>query len=89
MTTARHLSRRAPRKTRGFAWARIAGEAVVTYRLTRGDMRGQLHMEQRQFPVTCQRAVIARVVNAARHRLRDTVDDVCLRQLGVLEGAAA
>lgn len=79
----RHMARKAPRKTRGFAWGRLSGDEVVVYRLTRGDVHGRLFLEQRAFSLGCERSVIARVVNAARHRLRDTVDDVILRQLGV------
>lgn len=79
----RHLGRKAPRKTRGFAWGRLAGESWVAYNLTRGDVGGRLYLERRTFPIDTDRRVIAHVVNKARHRLRDTVDDVILRQLGV------
>lgn len=79
----RHLQRKPPRKTRGFAWARLVDDQGVTYRLTRGDERGRLYAEQRAFSKECDRAMIARVVCTARHRLRDTVDEVVLRQLGI------
>lgn len=80
---ARHLQRRPPRKTRGFAWARLVDDEGVVYRLTRADESGRLHMEQRGFSKACERAVIARVVCTARNRLRDTVDEIVLRQLGL------
>lgn len=81
----RHMVRRAPKKTRGFAWTRIVSDHSVTYRLTRGDANGCLHAEQRMFAAESDRRDIARAINAARHRLRDTVDELSLQQLGVLE----
>lgn len=86
---ARHLVRKTPRKTRGFSWSRLPDDQAVTYRLTRADVRGRLYAEQRRFPRDCSRGVIARVVLNARHRLRDTVDEISLRQLGVIEGETA
>lgn len=82
---ARHLSRKPPRKTRGFSWARLVDDHGVTYRLTRGDVRGRLYAEQRLFGKTCERSVIASVIRSARRRLLDTVDEISLKQLGVTE----
>lgn len=82
---ARHLSRKPPRKTRGFSWARIPHDdlGVVDYRLTRGDAIGALHHAMRTFRVDTSRSEIARLVWAMRIRLRDAVDDLTLQQLGV------
>lgn len=82
---ARHMRRKAPRKTRGFSWARLpdAGRELVTWRLHRGDATGRLYSEMRTFPASHQRPAIARALRAARHQLRDRVDEISLRQLGV------
>ena len=59
--TARHFQRKAPRKTRGFAWARVPDRHgdLVTYRLSRGDARNALHCEQQTFTVRAPRDYIA------------------------------
>lgn len=82
----RHLQRKSPRKTRGFAWARVPenDHGIVTYRLTRGDARNVLHYEQRSFDATACRSDIARSLWLARIRLRDRVDELSLQQLGVI-----
>ena len=85
MQANRHLQRKAPRKTRGFAWARIvdAELGVVTYRLSRSDEQRVLHTDMRTFRIDTHRSDIARAVWAMRIRLRDKVDEIVLRQLGV------
>lgn len=84
----RHLQRKPPRKTRGFAWARVPenDHGIVTYRLSRGDARNVLHYEQRSFDTMACRSDIARSLWIARIHLRDRVDELSLRQLGVIEG---
>lgn len=81
----RHWQRKAPRKTRGFSWARIPNLdlGVVDYRLTRGDETKALHHECRSFRVDTPRAEIARVLWWMRIRLREKVDAIVLQQLGV------
>lgn len=85
MNELRHLRRKAPRKTRGFAWARLHDEqrGRVTWRLTRGDVAGKLYLEARTFHADELRSCIAHELRLARNRLRDTVDKVSLQQLGV------
>lgn len=81
-----HLRRKAPRKTRGFAWARIPNDdrGFVTWRLTRRDVEGKLYCVDAVHSKGTPRGKIARDLWRQRQVFRDTVDDVSLRQLGVL-----
>ena len=81
----RHWNRKPPRKTRRFSWARVPNTelGIVDYRLMRGDEVGALHHEMRTFRVDTARSDIARLVWAMRIRLRERVDEICFRQLGV------
>lgn len=80
------LTRRMPTKRDGFSWARIPQDSGgVLYRLYRRDMRGVLHVELLPFSSDweCCRCVVARRLREARHRLRDTVDDIDLEIMGL------
>lgn len=68
-----------------FSWGRVLGDnGSVTYRLFRRDIRGALHVEMKRFsPDDFERADIALALNAMRHVLRNRVDELDLKFLGV------
>lgn len=68
-----------------FSYARIpqAGGGVV-YRLFRRDMNRVLHAELLPFHRDCTRQLIAETLRVARHRLRNTVDEIDLELMGVV-----
>ena len=86
----RHRRGRAPKKTAGFSWGRVVGDSSVTYRLFRRDQRGALHyfMQSYSFDELANdpriRVRIAHEINRARHALRDQVDELDLRLMGVM-----
>ena len=57
----------------------------VVYRLFRRDMRRALHAELCNFHSDCTRQLIAKTLRAARHRLRNTVDEIDLQIMGVTQ----
>ena len=78
------LAHRPPKKSDGFSWARVpTASGGVTYRLYRCDMKGALHAEVLRFPAGESRQQIQAVLRTARHKLRDSVDDIDLHFLGV------
>jgi hypothetical protein len=85
-----HLRGRAPKKTGGFCWGRVACNGSVTYRLFRRDQRGAMHYFIRTYTAAelgrglNMRLVIATELNRARHALRDQVDTVDLALMGVV-----
>ncbi|HEL4296663.1 TPA: hypothetical protein UM674_000592 [Stenotrophomonas maltophilia] len=89
---SRHIARRAPKETLGFAWGRFPTNdgSAVTWRLYRRDHRRALHMHAETFFAHEDRAVIAGRLRRARRSLRDKVDDIDLVAMGVtdLEQAA-
>lgn len=84
-----HLTRRTPTRNGGFSWGRFtrdqgrAQPPAVTYRLFRRDHRGLLHMHELGYGNGEPRVRIAREVRAARHKLRDRVDEIDLAAMGV------
>ena len=84
---ARHLTRRAPKKTGGFSFGRFPSECgtYVTFRLFRRDHRGALHMEARTFFTSADPTYIAKVLRHAKRQLRDRVDEI---DLAAMEQAA-
>lgn len=68
-----------------FSWGRVPSLAGgVTYRLFRRDVKGALHVEMKRFePGHFERSDIAPVLNAMRHALRDRVDELDLKFMGV------
>ncbi|SDY08248.1 hypothetical protein [Lysobacter enzymogenes] len=89
--SARHLTeRREPAKGRRFAWGRIpaAGdgefERFTTWHLFRRSETRRLHGTQVSAGHHLTRAQIAVLLREARNGLRDYVDDLDLRHLGVL-----
>lgn len=81
---SRPFTRKLPAHCGSFSYARIpqAG-GVVVYRLFRRDMRRALHVEICKFTPNVWRPTMARVLRAARHRLRNTVDEIDLQIMGV------
>ncbi|UGB46952.1 hypothetical protein LQ772_06585 [Frateuria edaphi] len=78
------VSRRSPARRDGFCWARIPqSNGTVLYRLYRRDQRNAVHAVLRNFPGDAARHDIARELKAARHQLRNTVDEIDLVLLGV------
>jgi len=84
--TDRHLTRKPPAPRGSFSYARIPllGGGVA-YRLFRRDQRRVLHAELLPFHPDCDRRTIARDLHAARHRLRNTVDEIDLEIMGVTQ----
>jgi hypothetical protein len=86
--TTRHHDNRRPKRNGGFSWGRFPMQTAgatsgVEWRLFRRDHTGALHFECRYFDIGEDRQRIASVVRAARHRLRDTVDEIDLQAMGV------
>jgi hypothetical protein len=73
---------RQPRNRNGFCWVRVIRDGAITYRLFRRDLRGVTHYEFHTFR-TEPRQVVACTLMEARHRLRNLVDDIDLKLLGV------
>ena len=82
---SRHIARRAPKETLGFAWGRFPTNdgSAVTWRLYRRDHRRALHMHVLTFFSHEDRAVIAGHLRRARRCLREKVDDIDLVAMGV------
>jgi hypothetical protein len=84
MATKTLKSRKLPQHRGVFSYARIPTDGGgVVYRLFRRDMKRVLHCEMRVFHPDYPRAARARDLNKARHQLRDLVDDIDLKLLGV------
>ncbi|WP_045769512.1 hypothetical protein [Xanthomonas albilineans] len=80
----RHLTRRAPQRNGGFSWGRVLpDDNTVTYRLFRRDHSGALHISQLTFDAQTSRRAIANDLRRARHKLRDSVDEIDLVAMGV------
>lgn len=80
----RHRTPRQPKKTRGFSWGRsVSADGLVTWRLFRRDQRGALHMKLIVPRIEWSLTTTAEEINRARHALRDQVDEVDLRIMGV------
>lgn len=84
-----HQIRRTPTRNGGFSWGRFVRDQgpwlppVVTYRLFRRDHRGLLHMHELGYQKGESRQRIAADVRAARHKLRDRVDEIDLAAMGI------
>lgn len=81
---SRHIERRAPKETQGFAWGRFptVDGSAITWRLYRRDHRRALHMHVLTFFAHDDRAVIAASLRRARRCLRDKVDNIDLVAMG-------
>ncbi len=81
---SRHIERRAPKETQGFAWGRFptVDGSAITWRLYRRDHRRALHMHVLTFFAHDDRALIAGHLRRARRYLRDKVDDIDLAAVG-------
>ncbi|RIA19236.1 hypothetical protein DFO63_4360 [Stenotrophomonas sp. AG209] len=82
---SRHIARRAPKETVGFAWGRFPtmDGSAITWRLYRRDHRRALHMHTETFFAHEDRAVIAGCLRRARRSLREKMDDIDLVAMGV------
>lgn len=82
---SRHIERRAPKETLGFAWGRFPtfGGSAITWRLYRRGHRRALHMHVLTFFAHDDRVVIAGHLRRARRYLRDKVDEIDLQAMGV------
>lgn len=79
------FTRRAPGKGHGLTWARfptVDGSAVI-YRLWRRDHNRKPHQVEKQFHTDAEPAHIARVLRQAKRQLRDDVDHIDLKAMGV------
>lgn len=85
MIASRPFTRKLPAHRGTFSYARIPTEAGgVMYRLFRRDQRRVLHAELLPFHPSCTRQLIAETLRVARHRLRNTVDEIDLEIMGVV-----
>ena len=79
-------TRKLPAHRSTFSYARIPTDGGgVTYRLFRRDMRRALHAELCPFHSDCDRRLIAQQLRTARRRLRETVDEIDLEIMGVMQ----
>lgn len=81
----RHLTRKLPGHHGKFSYARIPHpeSSGVTYRLFRRDDSGRLHYLAWNFKRDCPIRQAAEDLNIARHQLRDLVDGIDLKLMGV------
>ncbi len=81
---SRHIARRAPKETLGFAWGRFptTDGSAVTWRLYRRDHRRALHMHVLTFFAHDDRAVIAGHLRRARRYLREILAEARLEARG-------
>ena len=82
---ARHLTRRAPKKTGGFSFGRFPSECgtYVTFRVFRRDHTGRLHVASRQFFRDDSAAEVAAHLWRARILQREFVDSLQLQAWGI------
>lgn len=82
---SRHLQYRRPNETQGFAWGRVLTDDanLVTYRLFRRDHKNALHSHAVSVFSHTERKVLAGQLRRARRHLRDLVDEIDLRAMGV------
>jgi hypothetical protein len=81
----RHHQPRQPKKTAGFSWGRsIAADGSTIWRLFRRDQRGSLHWRQLIPNQEWSLSKTATELNRARHLLRDQVDEIDLKLMGVI-----
>lgn len=80
----RAITRKLPLHRGVFSYSRIPTDGGgVMFRLFRRDMRRVLHAESLPFHPDCTRKLIADTLRKARRRLRDQVDEVDLKLMGV------
>ena len=76
---------RCPKKSRGFSWARVPqASGGLAYRLYRYDMRGVMHAKVLRFDAGTDRTAITPILRTARRELREFVDDIDLKFMGVI-----
>ncbi len=77
------FNNRSPRRKGRFCWAREITPGVVRYRLFRRELTGRVQPKTCTFHPGMSRSQIAEILNQERHALRDRVDEIDLRSLGV------
>jgi hypothetical protein len=83
-TQSRSMKDRSPRKKQMFCWSREVMNGVVCYRLFRRDHTGRPHHRKCTFYDSMTRPQIADILNQERHALRDRVDEIDLKAMGVM-----
>lgn len=75
-----------PKKTRGFSWRRGYGADtnITGWRLYRWDCKGKLHGHEFYLMPEAHRSDAAILLRQACHQLRDEVDEVELKELGLI-----
>lgn len=73
-----------PKRRHGLSWGKSTTEADVTYRLYRRDHDGRVHSYMLSFRIDMDVTYIAQRLRAARHTLRDRVDEIDLAAMGVI-----
>jgi hypothetical protein len=69
-----------------FCWARIVHSDGATWRLYRRDQTGRVHALKVEAKSGDKPRDVARVINRARHQLRNEVDDIDFVLMGVTDG---
>lgn len=79
------FTRRAPKRNWGLSWGRFmdANGLEVIYRIFRRDHTGRLHFVEHKFFVETNPSDIARALRMAKRKLRDDVDQIDLKAMGV------
>ena len=75
---------RTPRNKNLFCYHCEVTPDVVRYRLFRRDHSGRVNPKTCTFQPSMPRSLIAELLNQERHALRDRVDEIDLRAMGVL-----
>ncbi|MFC4727108.1 hypothetical protein [Coralloluteibacterium thermophilus] len=83
----RHLLDRRPSRGGVSSWGRSSADGAVLYRLFRRDHTRRVHMQTLGFAAGTPRPAIAAALRAARHQLRDRVDEIDLAALYAQEAA--
>lgn len=87
---ARAFTRKRPTGNGSFSWSRQAApDGTVVWRLFRRDQRNALHCKTVSYPPREQCELVAPLIaaqlRAARHQLRNTVDEIDLALMGVTQ----
>lgn len=78
------MNNRSPRNKNRFCYMREVMNGVVRYRLFRRDMTGRTHHKSCVFYDGMDKRQMAEILNQERHALRNRVDDIDLKSMGVV-----
>lgn len=70
-------------KSRAFRWSKRVTEGAVVYRLFRADYTGRWHQLRLEFFLSMPRCQRADIIRIERRSLRDRVDEIDLKAMGV------